>query len=541
MASVLLARLAALLAALVLAACAAPQLAPAEPMVSITIHPEADGLRVRYVLPEPASSFTFRNNAADIRTSSWRALTPGATLTTNEIAFAEPEQSFEIALAPDLVDRDRVYPALGRVGEGWLLYPLHLQEPRPTARPFTMDFDIPPDWVVLGRRNTDDKLGLDGWIYFGPASQVERGAAIVATDPATPAWLRAEILDAANAAAVLFAERLAAELGSEPTIIISYTPGETSAGMRGDTTAGAMMSVRFHGDVWQERRGSASASVREFLAHEIFHFWNGDLADSAENSRRPWLHEGGASYAALLAVSPPPASFLATLNENFHYCQTALPAADSLLTVSMQAGRAPYACGVVLQWAWDIGRRATASGDVLTFWREIIADAATRDRLYSITSARRLAPATASRAADVLLDISGDARWQSFADAAMAYGAGLSIGRNGQADRSVALMHLIGEQCTGSHGFYEEGDRIKLDTGDRCGPLNGDSVVDTVAGVAISGDGSALYDTVREFCASGETVTYTLGGIVVAEAPCMRPLAPAKPSWTIDRAFAFGM
>lgn len=516
---------------------------PASPLVRIVLHPEPDAVRVEYSLPTPASSFRFRNSAADIRTDTWR--TVDGTLGRTEITFPAPVDAFTIEMAPDLKDRDRIYPALFRVGAGWLVYPRHLM-PLDDNQAFDISYALPEGWVVLGHRDTSGRLSPDGWKFIGPETQVERGPAIVATDPATPGWLRQEILAAANQSAALFTDRLGASLASPATIIISYIADDPSSGMRGDVTPGAMMSVRFSGPSWAERDEQASLQVHEFLAHEIFHFWNGGIADSAENATRPWLHEGGASYAAMLSAAakqgrlPGNEDFLETLNGNFSACQRALGADDSLLTAQMNAGNAPYACGVILQWAWDAGLRATSNGasDVLTLWRDLLADAAANHGKYSVASAQRLAPPAASDGAEILLNVSGEARWPDFAEAMTQYGAQLSVGRDGESDRAVALMHLLQLHCEGQFGFYNRDDHLQLDTGDRCGPLNGDKPFDAVAGHDVLKDAIAMYDSIREICAAGGIVDFTRSGAVAAHAPCSAPLPAPTLYHSVLRAFA---
>lgn len=527
--------------ALLHACIAQPEREQVSPLIRITLHPESDAVRVAYALPGPVSSFRFRNSAGDIRTDTWQ--TGEGMLGRTEITFPAPVDAFTIEMSPDLKDRDRIYPGLVRVGEGWLVYPRHLM-PLDDNLAFEIAYALPDGWVVLGHRDASGRMSPDGWKYFGPETQVERGAAIVATDPATPAWLRQEIVAAANETAALFTDRLGVSLPSPATIIISFMPDMLSSGMRGDVTPGAMMSVRFTGPNWAERDEKAALSVHEFLAHEIFHFWNGGLADSADNAARPWLHEGGASYAAMLAAAakqgrlPGSADFLATLNGHFSACQRALGADDSLLTAKMNAGNAPYACGVILQWAWDAGLRATSDGasDVLTLWRDMLADAAANDGKYSVASAQRLAPPAAAGGADILLNASGETRWPDFAEAMMDYGAALSVGRDGASDRAEALMHLLKQHCQGQYGFLDHDRVMRLDTGDRCGPLNGDSEVDTIAGLPFN-DAEAIRDRLHALCASDGLVEFGWKGRTVAAAPCTAELPPAKHVWKIVRAF----
>jgi hypothetical protein len=210
-----------------------------------------------------------------------------------------------------------------------------------------------------------------------------------------------------------------------------------------------------------------------------------------------------------------------------------------MMTADMRGGDTPYACGVVLQWAWDAGLRSASANkrDVLSLWQDVIAEALRSNREYSVASTVRLVPAAAGKAADVLLNDSGAGRWNAFADALRGYGAAVAPGRVVDEDRATALMHVLGQHCTGQRGFYTRNTHLQLDTGNRCGPLNGDKEVDAVAGHNVISDVSAMYDRVREICAAGGVVEFTRNKTIVASAPCTRPLKAPMMYLRVTRAF----
>jgi hypothetical protein len=522
-----------------------PGAAPQAGVVHINLVPEVGGMRARYALPGLAKVYAFRDNASDIRTDTWSTPTAGAKLERNHIALGDGLRVFEIDLKPDTQQRDRIYPSLSQIGEGWLIYAPQFLPPVESGQPADISFSLPEGWVVLAPTDEGGDIELNGWLFVGPPALIESGAANVAIAPATPAWLRKEILDAANSAAAFFEKRLEIKLEAKPGIVISVYPEDSSNSVRGDVTPGAMMSVRFYGEAWTGYDPGAAEQVRELLAHEFFHFWNGGIASSADDAEKPWLHEGGASYAAMLALSPgakpSDAAFMGKLNDNLVKCQTALEETESLKTaMNLQFGNAPYACGVVLQWAWDAGLRSSSGNerDVLSLWKDMLADARGNGGRYSLDSAVRLTPGPASRAANLLLDQSGAARWDDFAEAMRGYGAQLTRQRNGDEDRNTALMHVLATHCDGQYGFYNFDTYLRLDTGNRCGTLDGDKEFDTVAGVSVTGDGAALHDRVRAACAAGGSVDFSRNGVVIASATCAKPLTPAKERWTVTRAFS---
>ncbi len=539
----LLAGLCALLAVPLLASCNTTRAAP-EVIVRITVSPAETGLTAAYSLPGPATRFPFRDGAGDIRSETWTTPAPGATIQEAVITFAAPLTGFEVAVKPDTRQRDRIYPALTPIGEGWLIYAPHLLPADVSGLGHDVDFRLPEGWTVVGHRGKGDALALDGWVFIGPEAYVERGRTNVVTAPDTPAWLREKILSAANDSAALYASRLGVELTSKPGIVIGHFPKMRGDGMRGDVTAGAMVSVRFFGEGWGKTSPDGAELVREFLAHETFHFWNGDMVDSAENGERPWLHEGAASYAALLALDPAPAPnsapLLAGVNQNLAKCQSALKEGDNLMTADLRGGEAPYACGVVLQWAWDAGLRASSKNqrDMLSLWKDVIADALRNKREYSVASTVRRVPQEAAKAGDVLLNRSGVERWTQFADAARGYGAELVAGRSMDEDRAAALMHVLALHCTGQRGFSAKPAHMELDTGNRCGPLSGDKAFDAVAGHDVLKDASTMYDRIREICAAGGKVDFTRNGVVAASASCTAPLRAPILFLKVTRAFA---
>lgn len=64
------------------------------------------------------------------------------------------------------------------------------------------------------------------------------------------------------------------------------------------------------------------------MNHELFHFWNGGFARSSQQKNRPWLHEGRANYAALLASrergTMTKERVVAALNRHLERCQAVL-------------------------------------------------------------------------------------------------------------------------------------------------------------------------------------------------------------------------
>ncbi len=507
--------------------------------VAITLHFNPDGIRATYVIAEPIIGLDLDGEAGDIRVDSWRSGSPGVVLSATGVAADVPIQRFDILVSPDTRQRDRIYPSLTPIGDGWLIFGPYLK-PQGDKQHISISADLPQGWIAAGRRDASGALMWDGWIYAGPVEYVSTDAAgigIVAP-PAMPSWLKSEVFESANGAAGFYERRLGVKLPFTPTIVMSHHP-EAQGVLRGDTTDGAMMSVRFFGAQWAERVDAAAVAVAEFLAHEVFHFWNGELAESAENSERPWVHEGGATYAALLAARKrgvmDERAFLAAMNRHLSRCQTALSGDKDLETQGPKGGQAAYSCGALLQWTLDIGVRQASSDrlDVLSVWASVFAESLAGERFYTTDSLLRASGANATKAAEVLLRSTGPTRWADLTAAANAYGAEMRWDRSAEVDRSQAILHLLNQYCEPDkpRGFATyPGDRIVLDAQAHCGQMYAPKAdVDAIAGFHVIHQPTALNDRVREICAADGVVTFSFKGQPVLAPQCKAPMPPSSP------------
>lgn len=507
-----------------------------EPAAGIVVKPDAKGLVVAYQAQTPGRAFHFDDDAGDIRKDTWAVRGNGLSLSSDGVDGAAPVRGFEIAIAPDSKERDRIYPALTRLGDGWLLYAPHLKL-KDDSVPFLLKFEVPKDWKVVGHRDERDQLVGDGYVFIGPASYVREGAADVIAAPSTPKWLVDAIDDTAIGAVSFYTRRLGLGLRTHPTIIVSHG-GQVRGGYRGDTTPAALVSLRFDGASWKERDLASMKTVADFLDHEIFHFWNGELAQPGEGKARPWLHEGGADFAALLLgrdrkeVSDD--EFAAAMNRHLDRCQSAQPNLD-LRAHGPTGGRGVYACGAVLEWAIDAGLRQTSKGklDALDWWKDVLAAAQREGGSYKLDPSYALVDPAATKASKVLLDPASKGGWKAFADAMRGYGVDLVLQRLPGRDVVAALDHVLELSCGPDRGFTTFPDHVALDAGPKCGPLSGIVEVDSVAGFNPMTQSSKMNDAVRSLCRTNKAIELAWKGKTVAKAPCTKPLGPAEEGWQI--------
>lgn len=507
---------------------AAATAAPARP-VEVRLTSGADGLVATFTLPRPTTKFVFAEPSPEIRADTWAMATPGLKLADSEVTAADgkPFGSFQIAIRPDSIERDRIYPALVRMGaDGWMIYGPYFKaaegETRLTAR-------LPKGWVTLS--GSGARLDLEGYGFLGSAAYVERGAATVVTPTGTPAWLKAQVLRSANGATSFYSRRLGYGL-RRPPLIMMLQRDSLSGGFRGDTTPGDVVSLRFNGKGWLTAEDGAGRRIGRFVAHEFFHFWNKpnglDIGEA-----QPWLHEGAAEYAALLyglqAGDLTEDEFRGELGERLTGCVRALPTA-ALGLKGPTRGEPVYHCGVVAEWLADLQlRRAGGSRDMLSLWGPILGGDPAG---YSVAGFRA---AAGPGPLDRLLDGSGPDRWPGLFKALEPFGVALSQAEDPAAARSSAVMQVLAGLCKGkSYGFYRQDDRLVLDASGGCAAAFGGAEVDTLEGQGLFADPLGAYDAVAAACAAGRPVKVGFQGRPVGEWACQAPLPPRPVRWVVE-------
>ena len=512
---------------LVLAGAPAAAQTPPPSRIDVVARRTAEGVVVRFELDRPSTRLAFARPSV-IR-DAWRILTPGLTLADGTISAEAPFDHFEIAISPDVAEVDRTYMGLSRIGEGRVLYgPGLMIEGIETRLTFAADADE----IGLPVENA-----IQGYAYLGPHSAVTEtthGVAVAGANMPTALAQRLEtgFLRALDA----YGTRLDRPLRYRPMLLASIdSPGP--AYFRGDVTDGGVISVRFHGDDWLAPRPSEMTGVDLFVLHEAFHLWNGHLADPTDGDTAPWLHEGGAEYAALKT-----ATALELLDADHGHeqlarrlngCRRALGDRDFDAS-RLQSGNGPYNCGVVIQWLADLERRQASGGtqDFYTLWRDLITQALAADGGYGVAQFR--AAIGADSAVNVLFDTPGAQRWSVLETRLAALGVTLENRPSDTDLMSSALFHVAARNCKSSYGFYNNPGALKLDGAD-CGPLSGEPVIDSVEGIDPQSDGRGLFEAIQARCAANLTVRYATRDGRVLEAVCDAPLVEPRV-WAVGQA-----
>jgi hypothetical protein len=488
------------------------------PSVVITVAPHEDGVRVVYELPEATDRVVLVRSDA-LRRDEWRVATSGARLLDDALVSDAPRTSFAVVIPPDTVELDRVYPSLHRVGRGVAVYgPTLLVEgvdARIVLRPGEGGIAIPEEGPERG------------YAWLGPADAVIQGEGfrMVAGESVAP-WL-VEHVRGETEVALSYYERKLERSGRAPTILVSMQ--NTMAGdHRGDASGTAVISLRFFDPRWNQPDPSAAASLAKFVRHEAFHLWNGDPASPAP----PWLHEGGAEYAAIVAAVDAGAltheEGIEQVSYHLDHCRATL--GDRSLAAAELSGPRIYWCGVALQWIADTEARGDSEGrrDTFAIWRDLLRRG--EDGGYSLDDLRAVTGPTVA----AMLDDEGPERWSRLAGALARHGATITDTVDDRSWRAATLQHLLAQHCqSGRHGFYTETDHARLDTpADDCGPLGGNPEIVRVAGASIMKAPRKAFDAVRKACNTKGPITLKTRSNATLRVECTQPLdLPVR--WTL--------
>lgn len=509
-------------------ACGASAPALAEQSATIEARTAPGGVVVTWRLAEPTMRVSFF--AASVIRGLWTMATPGLTLKDGVVEGEAPFDTFEIRIAPDAAEMDRVYMGLSKAGAGHVLYGPGLE-----LKGMDAVLTVAP---VAGEATLPTTDAVKGYVYLGPQEAVmRRDGAVVVTSASAPPALTVLLRDGFFAAQQFYGARLDHVLPTEPTLIISTdSPGPSD--YRGDVTDTGVISLRFHGDMWASPPPDVAVPLGTFVWHEALHLWNGHGMKMKDGDTAPWLHEGMAEYGALVAAVSTgvidQAQAQAALTERLQGCRGRLSDAD-YDPQSLRSGPNVYHCGVVVQWIADLETRSASGGarDVFDLWKALL-DAGRAGDGYGVADFRALLSPDSAIVA--LMDGPGDARWPSVDARLAALGVTLEDRPTPSDYQRAALWHVNAENCElGGMGYFTNPEGIKLFTQQTCGPLSGDPLLATVEDHDPVADPTAMFFAIQARCAARLPVRYKTREGKVIEAACRTPLVAPK-AWAVKAA-----
>ena len=519
--------------------------------VHVVIDPTPEGATVRYQFDRPVTSFRVNYDAELIRAQTWTVATPDImrerTLFTarNGVAF----DTFVVDVKPWNQATEATYPCLFRVGtHGLAFYADYFVG----AESFetTIEVKAAPGRIVAGFPSGGNAWRIDTtfhgdgghrYVYIGKRGDITESPFARFVLPLGPApGLAARLRTNVDGVMRFYRRKFARPLQAKPLILLASNPAAPENGYQGDVTNGPAVALRLFGNGWTTF-DPKSDLTDHFIAHEAAHFWNSGTSHATEQTPA-WVWEGAAELMALDARIAVTGRF--TRDDRRRHIERALnDCVAELLAAPLAYGRsnATYVCGETLFWLADAAEKTRSNGrsDIFAIWRRILDKAEANGGLYTLTDIRTFAaPANdIEKAFDLFLVEEGMERWQRLPEHAKALGIALNVGPpDDETLRGATIMHLLSLHCAGRSGMWHQDDHLKLDTGDRCGPLNGDPEVDTLNGFSLYTNLPAARAAAEEACRTSGEITLTRTGkpgkVTVA---CAKPLPPPPPIFRILR------
>ena len=490
-----------------------------------------------FVLSEPVQALRFRTGG-QVRKKTW-ALPAGASLGAdgNSIIFRQPTQAFSVGLGAFSRDGevDRVYSPVIAFGDGdaALVYTEYLLPTSGGAvklRPGGVhDGDTVQAGGLAWRPND-----ADGYLLLGRSRTQDAPAFKLTMDQAAPAWAKDWIAQVAMKTLAYYEARLGPNGVKKPWLVASFTEAEREgAFFRGDTSGGAIR-LNLMGRGWQLRSAANEARLSRFVAHELFHLWNGHAFHADE--RQEWLLEGGADAAAHEALVQTgllsPALQQQYVEEGFIRC--AMARGNTLGQKLSGGGRLFYDCGgAVFHLAGRLGTPADQP-PVAALWAGIFALAG-ESRAYSAQTLLAAVRAPDERALAMLSGLlDSKATWAATLDAEVpAFGLRRSTPEDLK-NPAIAESYLnsfviaaVRQDCRGAMSVSYDNLVFQIDALPSCELLKTSFDVTRVEGLVMADNPPAAAAAAMATCASQPRVALADGkGRSIAFACEALPRAP---------------
>lgn len=508
---------------------------------------------------EPAvREFSFRYRAGGVRGGSWDLLDPEFVLESDSVQRAGGElfERVRIVVKTDADWYDRIFPALRPVGESGLVFntgyltleDIQLESIR--ARVVPGHVIAWSDFVYKAGAldHAVHDLPVDRWhyVFFGQEKSVQPFAGGVIVSSAESSSRILELLRAGVEPAVGW---LGAFLRLEPVgsvhVIATVEEGSEDDRWRGDVSDSGELFLRFFGDGWNAVDEERDRIIESFRTHELVHALTNRGFQVADDEPE-WLWEGLAEYLALVyeghyEKTPDPVWFGEEIRQRTSACMGKLEETGvGISHPTMLRGAGPYDCGVLVYWLLDGAPQSEGAGDGLrTVWSAVTEGFAANNPEYGVADLLAAAGATGAveelQSVELLLQGPVGSGWQERDRLLSALGVLVTYEYDDAWDaraRSAIVDHMLDLHCLpGRKGYWTFGDYIRLDTGDRCGPLSGDPRIDRIDGVSLFGGMRAVFDSVETACRDGESIQL---GIFESQkslsVECTAPIRELPPS-----------
>ncbi|OZB59999.1 MAG: hypothetical protein B7X39_10045 [Lysobacterales bacterium 14-68-21] len=508
-------------------------------------------------LPEGVDSIALRDLAPYHRTKLWTSPDGSARIGETSLAPARPGQRvlhLRMDVRADAPMKDRAYAPYLRFADGTVAVysPLFLAA-ETSGTLLCPRWTPPPGEQVIGygRAQTaplaTDMAHAEGYVVFGHPEVLRHGGLVLVSDRRAPAWIRERI--AAQAPALVDRYTRAMGPATVPMLMLYTRPTPAQAhDFRGDHLD-ASITLGLFGATWDAVDEATADQLTRFLAHELFHSWDGDAVTGSPEGEALLAKEGGADLAKIFATATmlkeSPQAVLDAVAQAYNACLLELPAKTGVAAAlaGREPGKLPYDCGVPLMYALAVAADRDDPGPAyFRLWRTL--REAHRRHPTDGYRWQDLIPATIAPAvrADLARAIAEPGAYPVAMRAAWS-ALGLDVRSETLLDAATRrawagklMGHLMAQDCGGSISFWNNPGGILLDSPlPRCRTLRPGATVTSILGQALErADMQALTRQVRALCAKGNPVTVGYAAGAGRPAPAVSPVrcTAALPDWS---------
>lgn len=540
---------------------------PVLALLALRVHASCVPVDVRYdaktqavdatlALPEGVDSLALRDLAPYHRTTLWTSPDGSARLGETSLAPARRGQRvlhLRMDVRADAPMKDRAYAPYLRFADGTVAVysPLFLAAEN-SGVVLCPRWTPPPGGQVIGYGRVQtaplatDMARAEGYVVFGHPEVLRHGGLVLVSDRRAPAWIRKRI--AAQAPALVDLYTRAMGPATVPMLMLYTRPTPAQAhDFRGDHLD-ASITLGLFGATWAALDEATADQLTRFLAHELFHSWDGDAVTGSPEGEALLAKEGGADLAKIFATATmmkeSPQAVLDAVAQAYNACLLELPATTGVAAAlaGREPGHLPYDCGVPLMYALAVAADREDPGRA--YFR----------RWRTLRDAHRAHPADGYGWQDLIPAATAPAVRADLARAVAEPGAypaairaawtalGLQVHEEASLDAATRrawagrlMAHLMAQDCGGSISFWNNPDGILLDRPlPRCHALRPGATVASILGESLDrADLPALARRVRAACVSGADVAvgYAAKAGQPAAAPSAVRCGAALPDW----------
>jgi hypothetical protein len=509
--------------------------AQAQGIANITIRVVPEGVSARVQLSQPTREFQLAPRDIE-RVGNLEVKSARIRFEGDSFKSYLPFRQFDVLVRATTKEFDGKYAPLRPFGEGRIFHTDTLVGVRSLWRT-RYTYVLPRGFVSTAK----SYLSQNGHVFIGPRTYLrDRGNFVTVVAPGTPTFLEAMVVSDFQSAITTYTQLLRHPLSEKPIAMIQTNAG--GSGFTGDMAPGPTAYFRFNGPGWDQPNPRWREGVKSFVAHEVFHFWNGGVVSS--EGEAAWLHEGSAEYAAIMVVAkdaPDLDQFIAAaLQQRLQWCASSLrqmndPAIDKLDFIPSGVR---YPCGVVMMWAADLKMRRDGEGRSSFFdtWAEIVRLGMARPtRKYTIEDFTKIVDPATSKSVEViqlLREETGPARFTKVVAALRAGGATIESAPSVYTRLEGVFVHLLKQSCgsTTGFGYSINGRTLTLDSNEGCGILKGSPTIALIEGVDPMTISQQVYAGFQAKCSLGKPLQLTVLGGQILEVPCQSALVDAEAS-----------